>query len=189
MSALTFVTTNADKYKTAAMVCQEKGISLSRRPLDVFEVQSEDPELILRDKAEKAYAGLKAPIIVSDDCWSFTGLHGFPGPYMHSMNKWLSPEDFLLITKGLSDKRAVLTQRLAYAGGKTMKIFARQHEATILSSIQGYSPYACHTVISLNADNGLSIADALSLPDRGKHVSADVWHEFADWFTRMHVSQ
>lgn len=185
MMAVNFVTTNFDKYKTAKAVCDGAGIILKRRSIEIAELQSEDSEIIVRDKATKAFQAVDGPVIVSDDSWSFIGLGGFPGPYMHSMNTWLTAEDFLHMTEQLADRKVILSQFLVFDDGTRQKLFRINIPGILLRRAQGSSVHASHQIIALNVDHGLSIAEALDMPDRSQHISAEVWHKFVNWYPKL----
>lgn len=86
MKTIYFATGNPDKIKIAETVCEPINIKVQAVDLDIDEIQGEDPEMIVRDKAKKAYEKLGMPVVVSDDTWSIKALNGFPGAYMKSIN-------------------------------------------------------------------------------------------------------
>jgi inosine/xanthosine triphosphate pyrophosphatase family protein len=184
MTNLLFVTTNDEKFLMARQVCAEHKLDIDQKRLEVDEIQGEDSVKIVRDKAAKAYVQAGRPVVVTDDTWSFSGLRGWPGPYMHAMNKWLTPKDFVHLTAPLTDRRVTFTQHLVYDDGKTQKLFSLHTAGTLLPESRGQSVHASHTVVSLDQDRGLSIAEVLaqdpaSLSGRS---AARVWHEFCQWY-------
>lgn len=98
MKQLIFSTGNAEKFLTAQHVCNPAGISLKQVDIDELEIQEENPEKVALDKATKAFKVVNKPLVITDDSWAFAGLKGFPGVYMHSINEWFTPEDFLRLT-------------------------------------------------------------------------------------------
>jgi non-canonical purine NTP pyrophosphatase (RdgB/HAM1 family) len=185
MKDLVFATSNPVKFLTAQHVCDRYGIQLAQKGVDITEIQEEDPEKVACDKAAKAFEALKHPIVITDDSWSFSGLRGFPGVYMHSINKWFTAEDFLRLVLPLKDRRAALTQYLVYADGHEQKVFTKQTEGTLLKEIRGVSPYPSFQIITLAGDNGLSIAEAYDhATDKSKRQAAHIWYDFAEWFSK-----
>lgn len=183
MKQLIFSTTNSDKLAIANSVCKEYGIGLVQNSFDIDEIQGEDGEKIVRDKANKAYDKIKQPVIVSDDSWDMPGLNGFPGAYMKSINHWLNVKDFINLTKGLKDRRVFLIQYLAYKDSETTKIFCFKNEGTLLRRPRGGGPYANHKIISMGGDGGLSIAEVFDSGISHKHRdTGKIWHEFTQWF-------
>jgi non-canonical purine NTP pyrophosphatase (RdgB/HAM1 family) len=186
MKEVVFSTGNDEKFLTAKHVCDHYSIQLTQRNVDVAEIQEENPEKVALDKASKAYTLVKQPVVITDDSWAFSGLKGFPGVYMHSINEWFAPEDFLRLILPLTDRKVVLTQYLVYDDGRAQKIFTRQTTGELLKEIRGNSKHSSHTVIALSGDNGMSIAEAYDqAKDKSTRKSAQIWHEFAEWFREL----
>lgn len=183
MTDLTFVTGNTDKFKIAAELFQDANLSLQQADLEIDEIQSEDVETIARQKAAEAYRLLQRPLIVRDDSWALPGLRGFPGPYMKSMNHWLTPEDFLRLTGSLEDRRAFLTQTLVYQDAKQQKVLTHVTEARLLPSINGKAGAPFERIASIQGDDGKSIAEVMeSGAAHSNRAPAKVWHEFIAWY-------
>lgn len=182
MKKVIFATTNEDKFSSAHIALTERGIEIERKAVEVPEIQSENPEEVARDKADKIYAKLKHPVIISDDSWSFEGLNGFPGVYMHSMNTWLTAEDFLNLTRPLKNRALSLTQYIVYQDEDGQKVFKGQVPGTLLTEARGETKYPSLSIISLDSDNGQSIAEAHANGKVStKRATVRVWHEVAEW--------
>jgi inosine/xanthosine triphosphate pyrophosphatase family protein len=186
MKQLLFSTGNILKFGIARHVCERYDIGLNQSEQDITEIQSEDPRAVALDKAYKAFEILQQPVVTTDDSWTFSGLRGFPGVYMHSVNKWFTPEDFLRLTLPLEDRSATLTQLLVYTDGHARKVFTRQSEGIILKEIRGHSPHPSHTIVSMVGDKGRSIAEAYDhTADTSDRKAAQVWHDFAQWYQKI----
>ncbi len=190
MKTINFATTNKEKLQIAQIVCSEADISIVPITLEIDEIQGEDPEIIVRDKALRAYEKFGKPIVVSDDTWNFEALKGFPGAYMKSVNHWFTPQDFLRLMEGVENRNVTLHQYLAYTDGKMMKIFKNDLHGKIIHEVRGKdskSPNA--TVIELDSDNGNTIAEVF---EQGREAVVaryknrpDVWHELAEWYSKI----
>jgi effector-binding domain-containing protein len=97
MKKLIYATGNNLKYKLAAPVALQHNVQLTQSALDIDEIQSQDVEKVARDKAFKAFTVVKQPVFITDDSWSFMGLGGFPGVYMHDVAEWLSADEGVLL--------------------------------------------------------------------------------------------
>lgn len=183
MQNIVFATGNHQKFATARDACRAFDIEVIQNDVDTLEIQSEDPEAVAIDKAIKSYQAVNQPIVITDDSWSFDGLNGFPGVYMHSMNHWFAPEDFLRLTNGLRNRTVTMTQYLVYHDGQNIKTFKQQAPGKLLGQIKGKSPFSSHTIIALDSDKGLSIAEAYDRAvDKSSRSTAKIWHDFAEWF-------
>jgi len=159
MPTILFATGNQQKFLAAQAAFLKSHITLVQKPVEIDEVQSEDSEYIIRDKARRAFEILQQPLIVSDDSWSVPGLNGFPGPYMKSMDHWLTPQNWLDLTARLTDRRIILIQRLAYQDKDTFKLFRSTYTGTILTESRGKHGATLQKVVTMPGDNGLSIAE------------------------------
>jgi XTP/dITP diphosphohydrolase len=183
MKQIVFSTGNSQKMRMGQTVCDEYGISLLQKDLDIDEVQSENSEYVAIKKAEAAFNILKQPVVISDDSWAFLGLNGFPGTYAKSVNHWLSADDLIRLMDGVADRRLLFTQMLAYKDSGEIKIFKRETIGTALYQPRGNSGAPTQKVVSFAPDKKTSIAEML---DSGSYFSGDetlqVWHDFAKWF-------
>jgi inosine triphosphate pyrophosphatase len=187
MKSIYFATSNEEKVQIAQAVCGESSITVMPVSIDIDEIQGEDPEVIVRDKAKRAYEQLGMPVVVSDDTWDIRALKGFPGAYMKSINYWFDPEDFLRLMKGITDRHITLHQYLAYTDGNVTEVFKNDIEGQIIDEIRGKNDKSPNmTVTALDSDNGKTIAEvfeqgaeALVARYKGRR---DAWHEFVDWY-------
>lgn len=190
MKPIAFASSNNVKFSSAQVICQPYGIELEQVIIDIDEIQGEDPELIIRAKAKAAYAAYGKPVVVSDDTWDIPALRGFPGAYMKSINYWFTPDDFIRLMKGVSDRSAILHQHLAYIDEYETVIFSTDLHGTVLDEVRGFyeekSPWM--SVVAMDADNGESLAEVWSSgkqsnPERYKKMP-EAWHELAKWYKR-----
>ena len=182
MKQVIFATSNNEKLLTAQHTCARYDIEILQKKLDIVEIQSEDPAKVAIDKAQKAFAIVGQPVVVTDDAWAIPGLGGFPGVYMHSVNEWFTAEDFLRLILPLQDRRIVLTQNAVYCDATGHKIFTQQTEGKLLTEIRGSSKYPSFTITTMPGDVGQSVAEVYAnISDKSGRESAAVWHDFAVW--------
>lgn len=190
MTALLFCTSNTEKFATAQLACKHHDITIEQKKIDIEEIQSEDGETILKDKLQKAYQHVKQPLIVTDDTWLIPGLNGFPGPYMKSINHWFTPDDLLRLILPLEDRSIYLIQHLGFTDGTLTKTFSSKVPGTLLREIKGTYGSASHKLISMDGDNGLSIAEIYDKNlNHHNRQAAGVLHEFIAWYksTKMRI--
>jgi inosine/xanthosine triphosphate pyrophosphatase family protein len=190
MKKLLCVTGNKHKFDIGKQAFSKYAIELEQRVFDLDEIQGEDPELIIRDKARRAFDQVNEPLIVTDDSWSIPALRGFPGPYMKSINYWFTPEDFIRLTKELSDKTIILHQFIAYQDAYETVIFSSDVVGTFLPTALGKEGPSIMKVVSLNGDNGLSIAERYDKGiERDITGTNDAWHQVAKWYTSKNIDK
>ncbi len=189
VNKILFVTTNKDKLLIAQTVCAKFGLEVEQVHLEIDEIQGENPKLIVEDKARKAYENSRQPVVVSDDSWDIPTLNGFPGPYMKSINKWFTPQNFIELMRGKEDREVILHQYLAYYDGKLMKVFNNNIHGQIIDKprIKAGQP-ANMTVTVLDHDNGRTIGEVFEQGAKAveeRYLSRrDAWHVFAEWYVK-----
>lgn len=82
MKKLVFVTQNIHKVEDARILLRE--FEIEHVDFDVPEIQSLDPQEIVRQKLEYAYGKVQTPCFVMDASLFLDCLNGFPGPFI----KW-----------------------------------------------------------------------------------------------------
>lgn len=184
MNSIDVVTTNALKFAHAQKAFSQQGIPINQVPIEVDEIQSEDSKLVVRRKAEAAYQAHGSPIVVTDDSWLFEGLNGFPGAYMHSMNLWLTADDFVRLCAPLKNRKVTLGQYIAYYDGTTMKVFSNDLVGKVLAKPAGkpIPKHAVLEVVSFDPEQGRSIAE-MHEQHQGKPFgdATHIWHKLAEW--------
>ena len=188
MQSLLFATSNQHKFNMAQHLCTKAGITLEQAVFEIDEIQGEDPEIIVRDKAQKAYAEAGRPIIVSDDSWNFVGLGGFPGAYMKSINHWFSPQQFVDLMQHVENRQIILHQYLAFQDEFETVIFRRDISGQILREPRGVYGVPLVKVVALDSDNGLSIAEVydkgLEHDPKRMEQHEDAWQDLIEWFIK-----
>jgi XTP/dITP diphosphohydrolase len=185
MKELTYITGNAVKFRQAVMTCEPLGITLVQQSgLDIPEIQAESGEVIACDKAAKAFATLQKPLVVSDDSWTIPGLKGFPGPYMKYVNDWFTIDDWLNLTRNLTDRRIILQQIVVYHDANGQQVFSEDIAGILLTEPRGNSPYP-HSAITSFDDGEHSNAE---YHEKGESAAAhhpNPWHKFAAWYSKQ----
>lgn len=193
MKIVSFATTNREKLQIAQSVCAKSNSGISVQPviLEIDEIQGEDPEIIVRDKAKRAFEQFGKAVVVSDDSWDIRALNGFPGAYMKSINHWFIPEDFIRLMQGINDRHITLHQYLAYTDGTMTKVFHNDLTGQIISEVRGKNEKSPNeTVIVLDADNGKTIAEVFEQSSEAGLAARynnrrDVWHKFVEWYSKQ----
>lgn len=78
---VTLITSNPQKAFEIAQALRQYHIRLIHKAIDLPEVKDLKIETVVRDKAEKAYALLRQPVLVDDTGIFFIGYKDFPGAY------------------------------------------------------------------------------------------------------------
>ncbi len=182
MSELIFATGNDQKFLTARLSCEKYNIDLAQESsLDIPEIQSDNGQEIARHKASEAFRLLGKPVIITDDTWNIPALRGFPGAYNKWMNHWLSTDDWLRLTRELTDRRIFLTQILVYQDELEQVLFEQPVEGVLLAEPQGVSARGSEPLISFDGGEH-SIADLLTTGKSAIAGRKNAWDAFGTWF-------
>lgn len=176
---LFYVTTNDSKFQAAKTQLKSFGVEIEQRMVEIVEIQSDSIEEIARDKARKAFEKIQCPLLVNDSGWYFFGLNGFPGPFMHYVNEWLSAEDLLQMLNDKPDKRVVLKQVVVYVDEKVEKVFEADLEGVVLEKAATVPGRSSDRVVSFTKD-GVSLAEELLQEEHRSKTK--IWEEFAEWY-------
>ena len=183
---LFYITTNEIKFGAASEQLVPHNIELQQEGFDFSELQSENPEEIVRDKARQAFEYFQTPVLVSDDCWQIPALRGFPGPYMKQLNSWFAPEDWLRLMTGMKDRRIFLLSSLAYQDAETCQVFSHTRTYYFLEQPDLAPTKAPHLQVISKKPDGISVAKELELQGYSQHDPKGFWSGLADWLKNRH---
>lgn len=91
-------------------------IKLEVASLDLEEIQSLDLAKITTDKAKRAYAELRCPVIVEDVAFGLEKLGGLPGPFIRYFNDVLGKQAMYILA-GKPGEPAIATCTAVYFDG------------------------------------------------------------------------
>ena len=192
MTKIICVTSNDFKFAIGQANLAKFDIELEQRVAEIDEIQGEDAERIVRAKALSAFQAVGQPVLVTDDSWNIAGLHGFPGPYMKSINHWLTPADFIRLTRDLDNKLITLEQWVAYQDEHECVTFRKDLPGLIMDEPRGQCGPTIMKVVSLEGDDGLSISqmyDAGKAHDEQRINRGSAWFEFGIWYQQSHLDK
>lgn len=149
MLKIFYITGNNYKFKNAKRYAEKLGVNLIQKKIEIKEIQSNSIKDIAEDKAKKAFNILKQPLIVSDSGWNIPSLNGFPGPYMHYINKWFNAKDFLRLIEGKKDRSIILEHVICTASLKGFRIFKKKIRGKFIDRAKGKG-LSSDRVIKLN---------------------------------------
>ncbi len=108
-------------------------ISLGSVDLDLEEIQSDDPLDIVIDKAKRAYAVLKKPVVVEDVSAGLVKLGGLPGPFIKFFMKQLGQSALYQLAGEVEGEAAIVSCSVAYYDGEKLLSFKGDVSGTIVA--------------------------------------------------------
>jgi XTP/dITP diphosphohydrolase len=90
---------------------------------EINEIQTEDIDLLVRDKALKAFEKIRRPLIVDHTGLYFSLLNGFPGGLTSVFYDKLKSEGIAAVIGASANSKVQATTVLAYCDGKKINLF------------------------------------------------------------------
>lgn len=178
MKEVIFSTGNEVKVREATEACSPFDIKIIPRKLDIEEIQSHDPMKIAMHKAKTAYNLLLKPVVINDSFWEITALNGFPGGYMKDIFEWFSPEDFINLMRGKTDRRVCLTECVIYQDSTMTKLITKKYWGEIANQPSGIG----NSFEKVAVFNGMTIGEHHRLGKFSYDPKDYIWNDFAEWF-------
>lgn len=152
-----FITGNQNK---ADYLAQTLGIALEHHKLNLDEIQSPDPQVVIEHKVRQAYDILQAPVLVEDTSLSFDALGGLPGTFIKF---FVDSEDGLehlcRMLDGFEDRSASASAVYGYFDGETLAFFSGRLEGVIADHPRGTGGYGWDTIFEPKGYGGLTRAE------------------------------
>jgi XTP/dITP diphosphohydrolase len=144
LRAVTFASTNQNKYREVQSILSSHGIAVDFAQLNLVEVQSDSLEEIAGEKAKSAFSQVKRPVIVEDDGLFIDALKGFPGQYSSHAFKTIGNEGIMKLMAGSADRSASFRSLIAFYDGQHLSISEGRVDGKISYKITeggwGYDP-------------------------------------------------
>jgi inosine triphosphate pyrophosphatase len=135
MKPVTFVTGNQNKVKYLEMYL---GHPIKHVKLDLDEIQSLDPRVVVEHKVRQAYSLIGEPVLIEDTSLVFSALGKLPGPFIRFFVEEMSMEGICELLKG-KGREAVASSTFGYFDGKEEHYFSGALKGTIAEHPRGSS--------------------------------------------------
>jgi XTP/dITP diphosphohydrolase len=144
LRAVTFASTNENKFREVHSILSNNGISVDFAQINLVEIQSDSLEEIAREKARSAFAQVGRPVIVEDDGLFIGMLNGFPGQYSSHAFKTIGTAGILKLLAGSTDRSASFRSLIAFFDGNILSVSEGRIGGSISDRIAdggwGYDP-------------------------------------------------
>lgn len=134
MQKLTFITGNAGKAKYLSDYFH---IPVDHVKLDLPEIQSLQLKNIVEDKADRAFAIVKSPVLVEDVSLTFIALKALPGPLIKWFLETLGNEGLCRLLDRFDDRSALAEVEFGIASDTGIYTFGASIEGTIAENPRG----------------------------------------------------
>ena len=131
MTELRFLSGNEEKIREVAEILGTTGATVIPFPKEIHELQTEDPEALVRDKVLKAFDAVGRPVFVEHTGLYLDALNGLPGGLTRIFWDRLQKDDFANLVQGLSNNRATAKTMIGYCDSKQVHYFIGEISGTI----------------------------------------------------------
>jgi XTP/dITP diphosphohydrolase len=131
---LYFITSNKGKLRE---IRELLGVDIKSKSIDIEEIQGIEAEKVAVDKAKRAYAMIKKPIMIEDTALYINALNGFPGALIKFMEIAVGYGGICRMLRPYKDKRATAEACIVLYDGKRLKIFSGRAHGSISDRIRG----------------------------------------------------
>lgn len=159
----TFISGNQNKIDYLAKTL---GITLEHQKIDLDEIQSADPKVVIAHKVKQAYDIIQKPVLVEDTSLSFNALSSLPGPFVKF---FVDAEDGLenmcRMLDGFTDRTAYGSVIYGYFDGTQVRYFEGRLNGTIATHPRGNGGYGWDQIFEPEGYGGRTRAELTAEED------------------------
>jgi non-canonical purine NTP pyrophosphatase (RdgB/HAM1 family) len=167
------ITGNAGK---AAEFASMLGVNVRHQTLDIFEIQALDVAVVVRSKAEQAYAKLRKPVLTDDSCMIIDAWNGLPGALTSWFLDAVGTSGILRMAASINNRSARAITALGYADATGVRVFVGEVKGRLAEVERGTAGFGYDSIfIPENSDRTfaeLSVAEKRGLSMRQRAVDA-----------------
>ncbi len=152
-----FISGNQDKIN---YLSKTVGMELDHQKINLDEIQSTDPKIIIEHKVRQAYSLIQKPVLVEDTSLTFTALGNLPGPFIKFfVDAENGLENMCRMLDGFDDRTAFGSVIYGYFDGTQPHFFEGRLDGVIAQHPQGDGGYGWDKIFIPNGYGGLSRAE------------------------------
>lgn len=137
MTTVYFLSSNPNKIKEVKSILSSDSIRVESASIKINEIQSEDMQVIVKDKVIKAYQMIARPIIVEQTGLLIKGFGNLPGGLTQVFWDSLQADKFSEFFIGNKLTDVIAKTLLAYCDGKKIHYFEGEIEGKIVNPPRG----------------------------------------------------
>lgn len=163
MKTPVFISGNQNKID---YLSQTLGFELPHQKIDLDEIQSSDPKVVIEHKVKQAYQIVGQPVLVEDTSLSFNALDGLPGPFVKFfVDAQDGLENMCRMLDGFSDRSAYGSVIYGYYDGENLHFFHGRLDGSIAKNPRGEGGYGWDRIFEPTGYDGLTRAELSSEKD------------------------
>lgn len=136
------------------------GLDLPHQKIDLDEIQSADPKVVIEHKVKQAYEITRKPVLVEDTSLSFNALNGLPGPFVKFfVDAPDGLEKMCRMLDGFEDRSAYGSVIYGYYDGRDLQFFEGRLDGEIAAHPRGDGGYGWDKIFKPHGYDGLTRAE------------------------------
>lgn len=148
MKDFIFITGNQHKADYLAKWLE---MPIEHQKVDLEEIQSLDLKTVIEDKARRAYAIVKRPVLVEDVALTFSALGRLPGTMVKWFLEEIGTEGLCKLLEAYSDRRATASIMYGLFDGKELHTFEAHVPGTVPDKPRSLEALEWKTSLSWNS--------------------------------------
>jgi XTP/dITP diphosphohydrolase len=132
-----FISKNEFKLKEAADILAPVNVNVIPLKISIDEIQTQDMELLVKDKTLKAFGRVGRPLFVEQTGLHLNHLNGLPGGLTQTFWDTLKADRFSQLFGTVEDTKVVARTVIGYTDGKQFFCFFGEINGTIASTPKG----------------------------------------------------
>jgi XTP/dITP diphosphohydrolase len=132
-----FISKNDFKLKEAADILAHAGVRVVPLKISIDELQTQDMELLVKDKTMRAFDRVGRPLFVEQTGLRLNHLNGLPGGLTQTFWDTLEADRFAQLFGNVQDPRVIAETVIGYTDGKQFFSFRGEIAGTIASAPKG----------------------------------------------------
>lgn len=136
------------------------GMTLEHQKMDLDEIQSANPKVVIEHKVKQAYDLLQRPVLVEDTSLSFNALDSLPGPFVKFFVEAENGlENMCRMLDGFEDRSAYGSVIYGYYDGDTLHFFEGRLDGMVAHRPRGDGGYGWDKIFEPTGYGGLTRAE------------------------------
>jgi len=136
------------------------GLTLEHQKIELDEIQSADPKVVIAHKVRQAYDIIQRPVLVEDTSLSFNALDSLPGPFVKFfVDAENGLENMCRMLDGFEDRSAYGSVIYGYFDGNEVRYFEGRLNGTIAIHPRGSGGYGWDQIFEPEGYGGRTRAE------------------------------
>jgi XTP/dITP diphosphohydrolase len=141
-----FLTTNSGKFRELSALIDSAKYTLVSDETKINELQTENIEVLIRDKVLKAFEIVRRPLIVDHTGLSFDLLNGFPAGLTSVFYDSLKPAGIANLIGKSSNRNVTAITVIGYCDGRQIHLFEGKLRGVVALEPQGSEGFQWDTI-------------------------------------------